>query len=178
MNWQTDAEKEALGLDVRKRIFAAVERFAGSHFRELQRRTGLPTGSIQHHLNFLVRHNVISEAKQGNSVRYFPISFSADNKHALSILRQKSMRAILICLLIKQPRTHDELVQFTGLAPSTISWHLKKLEEKNIITVAKKERKTVLSLNANKDVLMNLLIRHKESFLDALVDNVVDMWEV
>ncbi|PIN75850.1 transcriptional regulator [Candidatus Woesearchaeota archaeon CG10_big_fil_rev_8_21_14_0_10_37_12] len=169
-------QKSVLDLDVRKKIFQTVEAFPGSHFREIQRKTNLSTGSLQHHLNFLVRHGVLSEVKENNKVRYFPKFFSSDDKVLLGLLRQRSIRNILLFLLIKNKANHKAIAQFVKLSPSTISWHIKKLEEKGIIERNQNGKKTYYGFVIAKEKLVHLLIMHRESFIDKLVDNVCDMW--
>ena len=63
------------------------------------------------------------------------------------------------------------------LETSAVSWHLKKLEDANIIGFVKKGRKTHYNLLSDKNEIMNLLIVYQESFFDNIVDNLVEMWD-
>ena len=172
-----EREEKALALDVRKNIYELVRKFAGCHFRELERKSGLATGTIRYHLTYLVKQGLLSEVKESNSVRYFPKLFRSENKKLLALLRQQSIRRILVCILEKPGCNHEDIVAFVKLSPSTVSWHVKKLSGEGIITATKQGRKTLFKLLVPKEDVMKLLITHKESFLDSMVDKVIEMWE-
>jgi len=137
----------------------------------------LAVGSVQHHIRFLVRRGLIIEAKEGKNLVYFPREFKSENRVLLSLLRQDSIRKILLCILMN-PCNHEQIVKFVNLSPSTVSYHIKKLQNHNIITVKKQGRKTFYQVSCDKQELVNLLITYQESFVDQLVDRVIEMWSM
>ncbi|HII88651.1 TPA: winged helix-turn-helix transcriptional regulator [Candidatus Woesearchaeota archaeon] len=171
------SEHKALALAVRKKIFSLVIRYAGCHFRELERISKLAPSTLSYHLHYLVKGGLLSEIREGNTRRYFPQVFKHENKKILSLLRQESMRKILLVLLINDSCQHQELCERVHVSPSTISWHLKKLEESHVVTCSKEGRTTRYSLSIDKEELVKLIITYQETFLDTLVDRVVEMWE-
>ncbi|MBI2208613.1 winged helix-turn-helix transcriptional regulator [Candidatus Woesearchaeota archaeon] len=173
-----EGKKKVLELDARRKIYDIVRKFAGCHFREIERKSGLSTGSIKYHLSYLTKHGLIKEERDGNNLRYYPNEFGSEDKKLLGLLRQKSIRKIVLFILTHNNCNHKQIVQFVGLSPSTVSWHLKKLEESNIIGFAKKGRKTAYGILIDKGNIINLLITYRESFLDSVVDRVIDMWEL
>ncbi|MBL7055362.1 winged helix-turn-helix transcriptional regulator [Candidatus Woesearchaeota archaeon] len=174
----TDREKKVLEVDVRRKLYNIVKKYAGTHFREIERKSELATGSVQYHLNFLVKQNLIKLEKEGNNVRYFPKDFLSDNKRIMAFLRQRSVRNIILFVLTHNNCNHDQIVKFVKLSPSTVSWHLKKLEDENILGFVKSGRKTHYNVLIDRNEIMNLLITYQESFLDNLVDNIIEMWEI
>ena len=173
-----EKKKKILELDVRKRIYEIVKKFAGCHFREIERKSGLSTGSVSYHLHYLARQGLIKEEKEGNNLRYFPADFKSKNIKLLALLRQKSVREILLFILIHDNCGHKEMAQSVGLSPSTVSWHLKKLEENNIVGFTKNGRRTSYHILIDEEEIVNLLITYKGSFLDTMVDRVIEMWEI
>ena len=171
-----DKDKKILDLDSRKRIYDIVKKFAGCHFREIERKSKLSAGSVNYHLGYLNKHGLIKGEKENNYIRYFPKEFKSENKRLLSFLRQKSTRRILIFILTNNNCNHEQIVKFVKLSPSTVSWHLKKLEEEGIIRSIKYGRKTYYDLLIKKNEIINLLITYKESFFDSLVNNAIEMW--
>jgi len=167
-----------LELDVRRKIYEIVKKFAGCHFREIERKSGLSTGSVSYHLHYLARHGLIKEEKEGNKSHYFPAGFKSKNIRLLALLRQKSVREILLFILTHDNCGHKEIVQSVGLSPSTVSWHLKKLEENNIVEFTKHGRKTAYHIVIDEEEIIHLLITYKKSFLDTMVDRVIEMWEI
>lgn len=173
----TEKEKITLQVDSRRIIYQIVNRYAGAHFREIERKSKLATGLVKYHLDYLARQGLIKVEKEGNNIRYFPKEFRLENKRLMGLLRQKSLRRIIICILMHNDCNHEQVVKFVKLSPSTVSWHLKKLGDENLIGSIKKGRKTYYSLLADKAEIINLLIVYKESFFDSLVDNVIEMWD-
>ena len=173
-----EKENKILELDARKKIYHLIKKFAGCHFREIERISKLPTGNVKYHLNYLTKYGLINLVKEKNNLRYFPRDFNSENKKLMGLLRQKSIRKILLFVLIHNNCNHEQIVEFTCLSPSTVSWHLKKLEESNVIGFIRKGRKIYYNILINKEEIINLLITYKESFLDSLVDRVIEMWDV
>ena len=108
--------------------------------------------------------------------RYFPRSCTGNEK-IMAFLRQKSVRGIVLVILTHNNCNHMQIVNSLKLSPSTISGHLKKLQDASIIGFVKKGRKTYYNVLVDKNEVMNLLITYQESFFDNVVDNIVDMWE-
>ncbi len=174
----SEKEKKILELEVRNKIYNIVREFAGCHFREIERKSGLSTGTVKYHLDYLTRHGLIKQQKEGNNIRYFPKEFNPENKRLMSLLRQKSIRNILLFILIHNNCNHEQIVKHVKLSPSTVSWHLKKLEGDGIVGFIKKGRKNFYNILIDKEEIINLLITYKESFLDILVDRAIEMWEM
>jgi predicted transcriptional regulator len=63
------------------------------------------------------------------------------------------------------------------LSPSTVSWHIKKLEKESVIGFVKNGRKKIYNILIDKNEIINLLITYQETFFDKLVDNVIEMWD-
>ena len=116
--------------------------------------------------------------KDGIKIRYFPEKFNPENKALLGLLRQESVRKILLFLVSNEKSNHDTIVGFVQLSPSTVSWHLKKLESKHIIKSIKKGKNTFYDLLIDKKEILSILINHKESFLDSLVNKTIEMWDI
>ena len=138
--------------------------------------SGLSTGSVKYHLDYLIKHNLLKQEKEGNNQRYFPKNFTPHNAKLLGLLRQKSVKNILLYILINENCNHEQIVKSVSLSPSTVSWHLKKLEGANIVKSVKKGRYKIYSIQMEKEDIVNLLIIYKESFFDILVDRVIEMW--
>ena len=171
-----EEEKKILELDSRRKIYDIVRKYAGCHFREIERRTNLSTGVVQYHLHYLAKHDLIQEERDGNNVIYFPRSFDSNNKTLLTLLRQGTVRRIILFLVNHKNPSHEEIVDAIKVSPSTVSFHLKKLIHSDIVSTAKSGRRTFYSLHVDKEKIMKLLITYQASFLDAMVDRVVEMW--
>lgn len=168
---------EVLELEARRRIYDALVRSPGLHFRELQRRVGSAYGALQYHLEFLIRHGLVVEEKGREYSRFFPAHFrSIRERELMSLLRQESIRRILLHLL-EHPRSRNkDLVEKLQLSAPTISWHLGRLRDAGAITSARKGAELLFSVS-EPEVVTHLLVTYKSSFLDKIVDGFVEVWE-
>ncbi len=70
-DFRNEKEKKVLELEARRKIYEVVKKFTGCHFREIERKSNLPTGTVKYHLSCLVKCGLIKEEKDENNVRYF-----------------------------------------------------------------------------------------------------------
>jgi len=170
---------QPLDLDVRKRIYDIVKNSPGIHFREIQRRAQVATGSVDYHLHFLHKNGMIRTEKAGRFLRYYPTDtiFLEEDKELLNLLRQERVRHILIYLIEKKKANASKIAEDLGYTPSNLSWYLKFLTEKNVIVQKKKGRFRFYSVKNNKKIIACLLT-HKTSFLDTVVDRFIEAWEL
>ena len=165
-------------LETRKRVYDQIRKSPGIHFRELERRLELVVGSLQYHIHYLEKKNLIRAQTDGDYVRYFArdMSLNEIDRKILSLLRRSGCRHILIQLLNNPDLNNKQLSQALGLSASTISWNLNILIEAGIIE-RKKIGRTSNFIIVDPSAVCKLLICYKESFLDALVDGFIEMWE-
>lgn len=165
-------------VDVRKKIYDCIASSPGLHFREIQRRLGLATGSVDYHIHFLHRQGLIREERVGKFVRYYAYTktFEQEEKDVLSLLRQNRIRHILVYLLEKKKANALDIAKTLAISPSTLSWYLKRLTEKGVIAQRKKGRFRYYSV-VEKEKITKYLIIHKNSFLDEIVDRFIEAWE-
>jgi predicted transcriptional regulator len=174
----SNKKEKILELESRKRVYEIVKKNSGCHFREIERRSKIPHGTLKYHLHFLVKHNLLIEKKENNNLRYFPRETEIKNLILLGILRQATLRKIILFVLISENCNHEDITNFIKLSSSTTSWHINKLLRAGIIASQKDGRKTKYKILTDKNEIIKLLITYKESFLDSLVNRVVEMWEI
>lgn len=169
---------KVLELDLRNKIFNLVSKFAGCHLRDLERKSSISYTTLKYHLHYLVKYNLIIEKKDKGLDQYFPKDISFKDIEILSILRQKNIRRILLLLSINNNCSFKDLEDFTKLPSSTLSFYLKKLIDKNIISRSVSVKTAKYKLIYNKDEILKLIITYKESFLDTLIDKTLEMWDL
>ena len=170
-------QEKALELEVRKNLYSLIVKSPGLHFREIQRRIKMATGHLTHHLNYLQKVNLITTRSNGEYLRYYAItSISNKERKILELIRQKSIRHIILYLLEHKKCNHQELTKSLDLSPATISWHIKKLVDRKIVEKEVLGRNSVYSIN-DYDLVKKTLVKYKDSFLDKIVDRFIDGWE-
>lgn len=170
--------QDQLELDARRRIYDCISKSPGLHFREIQRRTKLATGSLDYHLHFLHKNALIRTEKSGIFVRYYTthIGYNQRDKELLSLLRHDKIRHILIFLIEKKKANASEIAKHIGISQSNLSWYLKALAEKEIIVHKKKGRFRFYTV-VDKNEIIKCLLTYKTSFLDSVVDKFISAWE-
>jgi DNA-binding transcriptional ArsR family regulator len=69
--------------------------------------------------------------------------------------------------------TFNKIIEYTKKAPSTISWHLKRLKDAGIISVY--YGKYQLYKVTNREIVAEVLYKYKESFAARIIDNYTEM---
>ena len=167
---------DPLGLDVRKKIYDCIAGSPGIHFREIQRQTGVAIGSLDYHLHFLHKHGLI-RTEQDAKKRYYPLTqnWSEEEKRVLALLRQRTIRHILVFLLRANKAPPSDMARSLDMSASTLSWYLKNLTEQNVVAYTKTGRFRTYRIVDPKTIVKYLIV-HRASFFDELVDNFIDTW--
>jgi predicted transcriptional regulator len=135
-----DTLNEALELKAREKIYKIIEAAPGLHFREIQRRAEIAVGSLQYHLDYLQKKHLIRTERQGKFVRYYSIRGKqlGDDEKIMSLLRQNTIRRIVLFLLQSKKANNLAISNAVNLSASTVSWHLDKMIEEDLIVKKKK----------------------------------------
>jgi predicted transcriptional regulator len=157
----------------------------GIRYRELLRKTDSSNGVLSYHLAHLERSEHIRVDRKKGVTRYYPIHISLQVSKIIGHIKHPTSRQLLSFLVHNGPCRLDELVQLTNKAPSTLSWHIKRLLESGVI-----ERKHCVSSTSNrtfkskcydvtnKSLVLDVILNCKESFVDHVINNyseIVDM---
>lgn len=167
---------DPLELETRKRIYQYLQKFPGAHMREIGREVDIPMGTLEYHLHYLVKANLLTTRQDTRYTRYFATGeLSRREKDVLAILRQKVPRQLAAYLLLEPGASHGTLLAKFALSASTLSFHLKKLTSANIASVEKVGRENLYRI-VEPELVARVLIQHRESFFDDVVDRFAEVW--
>ena len=148
----------------------------GIRYRELLRITGVSNGVLSYHLNLLDNLGKVQVHRVNNRVtRYFSHDVSTVESNVIGLLRQTTTRKIILYILESGPCGFNDIVTYTKKVPSTVSWHLSRLRDANIIKVRKQYDLNYYEIKINKLTLQNLLNKYNSSFIEQIVDNYTNM---
>jgi predicted transcriptional regulator len=159
--------------DSQSKILKVINQYPGIRYRELARQTGLANGALTYHLNILERINYINKYRHDKTTRYYPADISSQDIKVLSHLRVHSEKVIVQFILYHDLCTFNEIVEHSRKAPSTISWHLRRLCEDGIVKVHHREYN--LYQIGGKELVNQVLNLYKESFANKIVNNLIDI---
>ncbi len=167
--------KAVLEVENRKEIYNIIEEYPGLHMRDIQRRSGLSMNLVRYHLTQLKKYRLVSEVKEDKYKRYYPKKgkrrVDKKDKQYLASLRKETPLSIVLYLLKKgKPTSHTQIKNRLDIPASSLSYHLKKMEEKGILE--KVERKYSLS---DPERVSRLLIEYEPP--QDVIDEFIDLWE-
>lgn len=171
-----NALEDPLELETRRRIYQHLQKTPGTHMREIGRELDIPMGTLEYHLHYLVKANLLTTRQDARYTRYFPTGeLSRREKDVLAILRQKVPRQVAAHLLLAPGSSHGQILTKFALSPSTLSFHIKKLVTTGIVSQEKSGRENLYRV-VEPELVAKVLIQHRASFFDDVVDRFADVW--
>jgi predicted transcriptional regulator len=157
-------------------ILKQIDKSPGIRYRELLRLTGLTNGGLEYHLKILEKsHKVQVDRHDGRRTRYYPLNISTDESHILGCVRNNVARQIVYFILEHDLCTFREIVENIKKAPSTVSWHLKRISEAGIISIGYGREYQLYSI-VNYNLLKEVLYKYDESFRDKIANGYYEMF--
>lgn len=119
----------------RRTIYEYLEEEGMSHVREIQRATGIPTGSLDHHLEVLREEGYVASIRRLGYKVYFATNpeLTWEDMERLAVLAHPTRHRIGELLVKGESWTQRELSEELGLAIPSISRQLKKLVDAGLV---------------------------------------------
>ena len=156
--------------DIHSKLIMHINGQPGIRYRELLRASGLSNGVLTYHITNLEKSGLIIADRNINNkiTRYYPNNIPAEETDIIRHIRNNPARQIILFILEHDSCTFNEIIKYTKKAPSTISWHLKRLKDAGIISVLYNTSRCQQRLYKVRDFesLANVLSKYKESFAD------------
>lgn len=155
----------------RKQIYKLIRRNPGLHLRELQRRLGIPLSSLEHHVDYMIRKDVLYRQRDGRYTRYFSRQLTEDERQLISVLRHEKLREIVSIVLEEKKVKFQDLVDYLDLPSSTLSYYLKHLVDHHVLSREKVGYDTVYSVQDKR--VERVILIYEPGLTDKLVDKVM-----
>jgi predicted transcriptional regulator len=117
----------------REKIESTVSRYPGLRFHQIKSQTKIANGTVQHHLDYLVKENEIIVNYQKKIPRYYANNVENTKQIILLRLRQNTTSKIIKALLKNECQTFGQMVKFTKKSPGTVSVYKNMLLKDGII---------------------------------------------
>ena len=117
----------------REKIHSTVTKYPGLRFHQIKRQTKIANGTVQHHLDQLVKSDSIQANYQKNIPRYYINDIESHNQVILLRLRQNTTSKIIKSLLKNDCQTFGQMVKFSKKSPGTVSVYKNMLLKDKII---------------------------------------------
>ena len=117
-----------LELKARRGIYDFIQKFPGLHTREISRRMNTPFSTLQYHLRYLEKRELIKSKADGKYNRYYvSFQFGKKQKDILDIVRKKTPCSIIFYLLSFVVGTQADVSKSLRKHKTTVDFHLKKM---------------------------------------------------
>jgi predicted transcriptional regulator len=155
----------------RKKIYSFIRKNPGFHLREIQRRLNMPLSSLEHHIQYMIRKNVIYKEREGHYTRYFAGHLTKEERKVISALRHEKLREIVSIVLERKEVKSQDLIDYLGISYSSLSYYLKYLVEHSILSGQKIGYENVYSIQDQR--VEKILIMYEPSLIDKLADKAL-----
>ncbi len=129
--------KNILKIDTRRDIYQFIFNNPGTHQREISKKIKIARSTLLYHLRVLEKQDLINSYHFKGYKRYYIYNkYCQKDKQLLKLLREKTIRHILINIIFERACSQIELAENLQKTPTTIMFHLKKLIDANIIELS------------------------------------------
>lgn len=118
----------------RSTIARTINQHPGIHFSGLVRHLDLAPGQVQYHLKRLHRNESIIEEYLYGQTHYYRPGYDTWERHAFALLRRETTGDIVAYLLTNGPASPGTIATDLDIARSTLSWHIDRLVEQDLIS--------------------------------------------
>jgi predicted transcriptional regulator len=166
-------KEEILANENRRKIYEVIEANPGIHLRELQRVLDMPLTTLEYHLNYMNRKQLIYAENDANVKRYYAKPLDKSDKVMLSALRQQKMREIVLMVISNKKVSNHTLYDDLKLPRSTLSFYLKTLVDKGILAKEKIGYDTLYTVK-DEERVCRIITAYKETLLDKIVNKTLN----
>ena len=168
--------------EVQSKLMKHINAQPGIRYRELLRLSSLSNGVLTYHIANLEKSGrIIADRSINNKItRYYPNNIPIEETDIIGHIRNNAARQIILFILEHDLCTFNEIIEYTKKAPSTISWHLKRLRDSGLISVFYNHTSRCQQLYKIRDFesIARILSKYKESFIaDKIVNNYTNIME-
>jgi DNA-binding transcriptional ArsR family regulator len=123
---------------LQQKLLLYIDENPGIRYRELLRLINSSNGVLSYHINRLEKMHLVIVERRARMTRFFPRNISDEIMDVMGSLRNQSSYEIIKLLHDRGPISQQEIIKYTSKAASTISWHMKKLLDDNIVCIKDK----------------------------------------
>jgi predicted transcriptional regulator len=154
---------------LQQKLLVCIDENPGIRYRELLRLINFSNGVLSYHVNKLEKLDLVNVERKTRITRFFPRNISNEIMGILGNLRNQTSYEIIKLVYESGPISQREIVKYTRKASSTISWHMKKLLDCNIIYIKNRD------FNYDENIAFGSKIQYKKVKLyDLLNRNLVN----
>ena len=164
-------------------VMDKITKFPGLRFYELKKETGFANGTLQHHVNSLIKIKKITAHYDNAIPRYFVPDVDETSKVLIQRLSQNTTSKIIKLLLKKECQTFSQLVKYTKKSPGTVSLYKNKMVADKIIVGTTEDCKNCKNSSmkikyrlVEPERVRSLVLEYGKTSVRRSVDNLADVF--
>jgi predicted transcriptional regulator len=161
-----------------EKVFHFIQENPGCHLRKVKRSMSISMGTVQYQLDKLEKLGRITSTRRGLYKYYFPVGlFKENEKEILEVLTQETARKILMYIIEQKNPTQTDIVNSVRISARSVSWHVGRLINLQIIREIKDGRYKRYQLHGtDPNFIITLLRNYYPSIWDKWSMRVVEMF--
>lgn len=165
---------EILELEIRRKIYTLIKEHPGLYLSKISGLLKIRISLAEYHLNYLENHDLISCLKDEGYKRYYiKDEIGREDKRILSLLSKKTPLKIVLVLLKYPNIRHRDLIKYFDIAPSTLSYYLKQLFKRGIITIDSENKGKLGYKVVNEKEIIRIITKYEPY---NVLDGFKDVW--
>ncbi|RBI59960.1 MarR family transcriptional regulator [halophilic archaeon] len=116
----------------RLQIYEAIEDSPGASITEISDQTGIHRSTVRYHIRILEEEQLTTSKSHHGKHRLYPNDISHQNLHAA--LNDEALAQILDAIVHHEPLTVTALATLVDRTPGTVSYHLNRLADDELIS--------------------------------------------
>ena len=167
----------------KEKITKTVNKYPGLRFHQIKTQTKIANGTVQHHLDQLIKSDTITVNYQKQIPRYYAYDMENSTQVILLRLRQNTTSKIIKSILKNECQTFSQMVKFSKKSPGTVSVYKNMLLKDKIIIGDTNTCKCNRTLNSkikyrltDADKIRLLVEEYGKSSLKRSADNLADVF--
>ena len=160
-----------------------ITKYPGLRFHQIKTQTKIANGTVQHHLDQLVKSESIKVNYQKQIPRYYAYDMGNSTQVILLRLRQNTTSKIIKSILKHECQTFGQMVKFSKKSPGTVSVYKNMLLKDKIIIGDTNTCKCNRTLSSkikyrltDPDKVLLLVQEYGKSSLKRSADNLADIF--
>ena len=169
---QSAKEQDKRTTQTQMKIYELIEKNPGLHLSKIADMMKMKLSLAQYHLQNLEKDNLIVSVREEGYKRFYveDSEVGTKEKRLLSLLRREIPLQIVLFLLRKLTAKHKEILEHLNISPSTLSYHLNKLVEYEIVDVNTYGDEKGYRIR-NKTEVVRCLMKY------IVIDGFKDLWD-
>lgn len=158
-------------------ILAFIREHPGCHLRQIRNEMGISMGTAQYHLGRLEKAGKVASNRHAFYRYYFPAGLFQDNeKNLLEVLSHETARDIVMFIIEQKDPTQTEIAEKIGVSPASISWHVARLIQFQIISEIREGKFKRYRLQGDPKSLATLMRSYYPSLWDRWSNRLAEMF--